>query len=612
MKRNPKYIEAKRSAIRSARDLNRGVRVPEYPLTLYLEVSNVCNYKCAFCGSFSALNPKRFSMLKQADRGFLDLDATGDNLDVLIEHALTVYLFGFGEPTMHPQFPDLIRYVGERETQVEFVTNGLGMDEALARVLVEQRVRMISVSFSGATKSDYENVYLNGDFDRVIANITRLSELKAEMGSRFPIISINSIALRHHIAKLPEFVDLMAAAGANTIIVNGLMVFSAFPELYHHAAVYNPERDGALLAEARRRASAHGIALATDSFERLVAHSPEEEEAVLQSRASGSLPVAASIPNIAVNSIKDYAQTITAERPVGNERIIKTVAATMDDAVRQLTVSPVPGSPRLHCYEPFRTAYIKRDGHVMPCCLWPNMEQSFGDVTKTPGQEIWNGPAFNLTRAAIIAGEYPTGCHFCVRSRAAPEDPQLWQATSFIDWYREGFGVDLAEDFGSPNLIAAAQVTSGLAAAEIPGWAQVATIAEKQYGWDHLSSIAQDLAAGTAEIMGCIDHAGADGVFGWAFCPQHPDVSLPLEITANGKTIGAAVALVPRDDLKSLGYSGCGFRLGVPVEMSHPVSLRFHIPGTDFRSSAFMFGNTEGRVARAMAWVSRNNPIRRI
>jgi MoaA/NifB/PqqE/SkfB family radical SAM enzyme len=99
------------------------LRVPQCPLTLYLEVSNVWNYKCAFCGS--ALNPKRFSMLKQADRGFFDLEEGTDNLAELIQNALTVYLFGFGEPTMHPRFPELVRYVGEYETQVEFVTMDL-------------------------------------------------------------------------------------------------------------------------------------------------------------------------------------------------------------------------------------------------------------------------------------------------------------------------------------------------------------------------------------------------------------------------------------------------------------------------------------------------------
>jgi hypothetical protein len=54
--------------------------------------------------------------------------------------------------------------------------------------------------------------------------------------------------------------------------------------------VFNLQRDGPTLAEARRRAAAHEIARLTESFERLSAHDPEGEQAVLSGRASGMLP----------------------------------------------------------------------------------------------------------------------------------------------------------------------------------------------------------------------------------------------------------------------------------------------------------------------------------
>ena len=133
-----KFIEAKRATLRSAADFNRAIAVPDFPLALYIEVSNLCNLKCAFCASFSAINPKRLSALKEEDRGFFDFDNT-QNLDTLLERALTVYLFGFGEPTIHPKFADVIRQVSSFETQIEFVTNGMQLTENLCRLLVEKR-----------------------------------------------------------------------------------------------------------------------------------------------------------------------------------------------------------------------------------------------------------------------------------------------------------------------------------------------------------------------------------------------------------------------------------------------------------------------------------------
>jgi hypothetical protein len=298
------------------------------------------------------------------------------------------------------------------------------------------------------------------------------------------------------------------------------------------------------------------------------------------------------IPIIPVSSIKNYAHSVKAERPSGNEHAAKTVHADIDEALSQLAISQVKDAPRLYCYEPFRVAYIKKDGHVMPCCLWPEKQHSFGDITEASGHEIWNGSSFNVTRAAILAGAYPRGCHFCVRSRAAPEDPQLWQATSFIEWYRDGYGIDLSEEFGSQSLSSAQNITSGLVAAEIPGWDHVANYAGKQYGWDRMDDIARGVAQGTVEIVGFIERAGSDGVFGWAWCPQFPEVNLPLEITLDDAVIGKTVAIVLRDDLLSRGFgTGCyGFRLGVSLNLSRPVKLRFRVPGTSFSSLEFTFG----------------------
>lgn len=541
-------------------------------------------------------------------RGFIDFEESHAHLDELIENALTVYLFGFGEPTLHPQFADLVRHVSELETQIEFVTNGLGIDEALARLLVEERVRKINISFSGATKSDYENVYIGGDFDRVIANIARLASMKREARSIYPYISINSIAFRHHIARLPEFVDLMGNVGVNAIEVHGLMVFSEFPEMYHHAAVFNQERDGPVLAEARHRAAIHRLLLSTGSFERLVARSVAEEKAVLRTRASGVLPIPEEIPIIPVSGIKNYAHSVEAERSSGDGHVAKTVHADMEEAMSQLAISRVEDAPRLHCYEPFRVAYIKKDGHVSPCCLWSEKQHSFGDIAKSSGREIWNGSSFNLTRAALLAGAYPRGCQFCVHSRAAPEDPQLWQATGFIEWYRDGYDIDLSEEFGSQNLTTAQYVTSGLAAAEISGWAHVASFARKQYGWDRMDAIVHGVTEGIVEIAGYIDRVGADGVCGWAWCPQFPEVNLPLEITADGAVIGTTVAMVLRDDLRSLGLgTGCyGFRLGVSLNLSRPVSLHFRVPGTSFSSPKFTFGGPMSNVLMMLHGLRRS------
>jgi MoaA/NifB/PqqE/SkfB family radical SAM enzyme len=408
---------------------------------------------------FSAINPHRYSRLREEDRGFFDFNDR-HNLDSLLERVLTVHLFGFGEPTIHPNFADMIRYVSSFETQVEFLTNWTDVNEDLCRLLVEQRVRQIMISISGSTKTDYEGMYLNGNFEKVLNNIATLGRLKKEAKSAYPVIFINSIGFKHHIEKLPDFIDLMADRGVNIISVHGLIGNADFPETIPHAAVYNPERDAELIAASMRRAEERGVILTLNQWLNQTATSPLEEIQVLERRTSGPLPP--NIRRIELSEMKDFAAKIKAEHPKTADKNVPRVASTLEEATQQMVIAPVEGSAPLRCMEPFRVAYVRRDGNVTPCCLWTEPYHSFGNVATMSGTDIWNSHAYRMTRDAIIKDVYPQGCHFCVKSRCAPEDPQLYQAQSFIEWYRDGYGIDLSESFQAGPLRGAGSIIEGL------------------------------------------------------------------------------------------------------------------------------------------------------
>src|SRR3954451_7260996 len=100
----PDFVRQKLKAIDSYAKFCAGQGYPAYPLEVFLELSNVCNLKCAMCWQFSALNTNRFHQLRSQDRGFLETQAVMGNLEEILNGALLVHCFGFGEPTVHPEF----------------------------------------------------------------------------------------------------------------------------------------------------------------------------------------------------------------------------------------------------------------------------------------------------------------------------------------------------------------------------------------------------------------------------------------------------------------------------------------------------------------------------
>ena len=90
-----------------------------------LAISTVCNRSCAYC--FTSDHLSDFG----GNKNFLDVSDFETRLDFLDRSGIDqVRLLG-GEPTLHPQFPELIKRARARKKKIVVFTNGLMPEEAL-------------------------------------------------------------------------------------------------------------------------------------------------------------------------------------------------------------------------------------------------------------------------------------------------------------------------------------------------------------------------------------------------------------------------------------------------------------------------------------------------
>lgn len=86
-----------------------------------------------------------------------------------------------GEPTLHPRFVDMIAFAksaGVRTVQV--FTNGISMDETLARRTLDAGLDVIEFSLHGHTQT-YESLMRNNHFEQVVENVLRFVRLRNEL-----------------------------------------------------------------------------------------------------------------------------------------------------------------------------------------------------------------------------------------------------------------------------------------------------------------------------------------------------------------------------------------------------------------------------------------------
>ncbi|MDH3519397.1 MAG: radical SAM protein [Myxococcales bacterium] len=113
-----------RKDLRRARAEGRPAPPPpdHAPISINLDLTTACNYRCDHCIDWDILNTKHRH----------DEETLRSAIITMVERGLrSTILIGGGEPTIYPGFSDFVRFLKDLELQVAIVTNGSRGDKLL-------------------------------------------------------------------------------------------------------------------------------------------------------------------------------------------------------------------------------------------------------------------------------------------------------------------------------------------------------------------------------------------------------------------------------------------------------------------------------------------------
>jgi len=204
-------------------------RSPASLARLYVEPTNLCNLDCQICmrnvwdEPLGKMSADTFSRIIEALKDFSPMPL--------------VFFGGFGEPLAHPDILDMISAAKRTGAKVEMITNGTLLSETVSQRLIDTGMDRLWVSIDGATPESYEDVRLGDALPQVIANLTRLRELRHLSEFRSPQIGIAFVAMKRNIADLPEVVKLGKRLGADQFSISNVLPHT--PELQEQI-LYSP------------------------------------------------------------------------------------------------------------------------------------------------------------------------------------------------------------------------------------------------------------------------------------------------------------------------------------------------------------------------------------
>lgn len=178
-----------------------------------VEVTSACPNRCSYCPRFiQRAHWKSRSMRPE----------TFARLWPLFRESERVHLQGWGEPLDHPDFLDMVAMVRRAGCRVSTTTSGQRMTRELAEDLVASGLDVIAFSLAGTTAETNDRLRAGASFERVLASIRLLQEVRrARMGVHLEI-HIAYLLLAGHTGELERLPDLMDGLGVHAAVVSTL------------------------------------------------------------------------------------------------------------------------------------------------------------------------------------------------------------------------------------------------------------------------------------------------------------------------------------------------------------------------------------------------------
>ncbi len=121
-----------------------------------------------------------------------------------------VLLFLFGEPLLHPEIVEMIRYIKQKGLGFHLVTNGALLDDAMGRAILQAGVTSadyVTFSILGFSEKVHEMIMRGVNHATVVENVLKFVENRKKLGINGPVIEAVFYSIPENEHELEPFLD---------------------------------------------------------------------------------------------------------------------------------------------------------------------------------------------------------------------------------------------------------------------------------------------------------------------------------------------------------------------------------------------------------------------
>jgi len=336
----------------------RSIVTSSFPPHLSFQPSAYCNSNCRLC-------PVGLG-IKGYQKGFMSFETFKKVIDYAKKYLIKVSFADWGEPFLNPNVFRMIKYAKEQKIMTAASTNLHCFENTDDfRRLINSGLSELIISLHGASQKTYEAYQPGKNFNETIEKIKLINELKKELGSFKPVISLAFAVTKKNQHEVRLFESLAKKLGCNI-------------EIYP--------------ASINIRFYMHDVAKLTTIIDEWA-----PDVALLEKwspRARRGKP----------DVIRFY-ETLMELRKMTGKITLELLEASRITA-------------KYTCFDPWQSMVINWDGTVSLCCV-DFYKYSMGDIHKENVVNIWNNDKYKnvrkFLRGEIEAGDVDFPCKYCVK-----------------------------------------------------------------------------------------------------------------------------------------------------------------------------------------------------
>ncbi|MFC1950466.1 radical SAM/SPASM domain-containing protein [Chloroflexota bacterium] len=227
----PKRLNLLRSGVNL---VHRRLHPWSWPINMGIELTNYCDLKCKVC-------PTGIGKLERQP-GAMEPALFERLLNEVGPYLLTASLWGWGEPLLHPQLSDILRLIQNRGVTTFLSTHGQNLsDEKVLKALVTYPPTFLIVALDGITDENNSLFRAGAKVDPALSGVRRLAQMKAQAGSKLPILHWRFMAMRHNEHELRQLPKFAAENQFDILTIRTLATIDA-PDDTHLDLIPNDER----------------------------------------------------------------------------------------------------------------------------------------------------------------------------------------------------------------------------------------------------------------------------------------------------------------------------------------------------------------------------------